>query len=397
MVGRETRVNLLIGTNHGLSHFYQLCLPPLFLSWHSAFDVSFAELGLSVALMLFFTGALQTPMGALVDRYGARPFLIIGSLLMSGSMLCMALATQYWQILLLATLSGVGNSVIHPADYAILSGSIRKQAIGRSFALHSLSGNVGYAAAPAFMTAMIAAAGWRGAVAVAGLIGLGAVVSIVLQTRILADQARKQEGGMTARDLFTSRTLWLFFGFYMLSAMAISGMQTWLITVLNQVNGFELAIGSTALTVLLVGNSAGTMLGGWAADRFTGALMGFTVGQTVATAALLMVAALVPLSPLPMMAVLCAAGIAMGASRTPRDVMLKEASPPGQIGKVFGFVSSGLPFGSATTPLPFGFLMDGGHPALVLPLAAALLLGSLLFMGTARVSATHEAAAQPAE
>jgi len=31
-------------------------------------------------------------------------------------------ATAYWQVVGLALLSGVGNSVIHPADYAILSG-----------------------------------------------------------------------------------------------------------------------------------------------------------------------------------------------------------------------------------------------------------------------------------
>jgi hypothetical protein len=31
------------------------------------------------------------------------------------------------------------------------------------------------------------------------------------------------------------------------------------------------------------------------------------------------------------------AGLLTGASRTPRDVMVKDAAPPGQIGKVFGF------------------------------------------------------------
>ena len=88
-------------------------------------------------------------------------------------------------------------------------------------------------------------------------------------------------------------------------------------------------------------------------------------------------------------AVMMAGGLAMGASRTPRDVMLKDASPPGQIGKVFGFVSSGLPLGQAVTPVPFGFLIDRGHPELVLILAAALLMLSLMCMGTARASAKH--------
>ena len=39
-----------------------------------------------------------------------------------------------------------------------------------------------------------------------------------------------------------------------------------------------------------------------------------------------------------------------GASRTPRDVMVKDAAPPGQIGKVFGFVSSGMSLGGAIMP-----------------------------------------------
>ena len=35
---------------------------------------------------------------------------------MSLSMAAMGFATSFWQILAPATLSGVGNSVIHPAD-----------------------------------------------------------------------------------------------------------------------------------------------------------------------------------------------------------------------------------------------------------------------------------------
>ncbi len=77
-------------------------------------------------------------------------------------------------------------------------------------------------------------------------------------------------------------------------------------------------------------------------------------------------------------------GLALGASRTPRDVMLKDAAPPGQIGKVFGFVSSGLPLGGAITPVPLGFVIDMGYPQLVLPVVAALLALSLLCAGRHR-------------
>ena len=129
-LGRSTRVNLLIGNGHFLSHFYVLCLPPLFLAWQSAFGVSFAELGLTVALMSGTTAILQTPVGFLVDRYGSRPFLVGGALLMSLSIAAMGLAASFWQILALATLSGIGNSVIHPADYAICRAQSTRTAWG---------------------------------------------------------------------------------------------------------------------------------------------------------------------------------------------------------------------------------------------------------------------------
>src|SRR3954454_17670372 len=127
MISRTTRVNLLIGTGHFLSHFYMLVLPPLFLVWQAEFKVSFAELGMTAALMSGITALLQTPVGFLVDRYGARPFLVGGTLLMSLSIAAMGLATAFWQIPLLAVLSGMGNSVVHPSDYAILSGSVDKE------------------------------------------------------------------------------------------------------------------------------------------------------------------------------------------------------------------------------------------------------------------------------
>ena len=96
-------------------------------------------------------------------------------------------------------------------------------------------------------------------------------------------------------------------------------------------------------------------------------------------------------------AALFAAGLLVGASRTPRDVMLKDASPPGQIGKVFGFVSAGLPLGGALAPVPFGYLMDHGRPDLVLVLVALVLLASLLCVGSARASAEGRALPAAAE
>jgi len=90
--GRDARIIALIGTGHFLSHFYMICLPPLFLVWRQEFNVSYATLGLAVSLMAGATALLQTPIGFWVDRWGARPFLIGGTLLMALSISAMAFA-----------------------------------------------------------------------------------------------------------------------------------------------------------------------------------------------------------------------------------------------------------------------------------------------------------------
>ena len=400
-ISRVWRVNMLIGTAHFLSHFYVLCLPPLFLAWKSAFDVSYSQLGLTVACMSATTAILQTPVGFLVDRYGARRFLIGGTLLMSLAITLMGFATAYWQLVLLAVCSGAGNAVIHPSDYAILSGSIPKERMGKSFAFHTFNGNVGFAVAPPIMAMLMIAFGWRTAAITVGLLGVPTVLAIILQSRILSDQVRPtgQDAGesLSGRQLITSRVMIGFFAFFMLSAMAGAGIQSWLITVLGLVHGTDPKVAASALTFYMVGGTAGVLVGGYFVDKPYISLVPFVAVLTFSAGSLMILADLVPMPDPMLIGTLFLAGICMGSSRTPRDMMVRDAAPPGQIGKVFGFVSAGLPFGQALTPVPFGFLIDHGRPELVLIFAAVLVMLSVLCAGTARSMATRHAAVVAAE
>jgi MFS family permease len=398
--GPDARVNTLIGSGHFLSHYYQLCLPPMFIAWQPAFGVSYAELGLAMALMSGTTAVVQAPIGFLVDRYGARRFLVGGTLLMTLSIAAMGLATAYWQIVLLAMVSGLGNSVIHPADYAILSGSVDRARIGRSFALHTFVGHVGFAAAPPVTAALMLLIGWRHTLLLIGLLGVPVVLAILWQSRILNEQRRPQrerEPGFLA-DLrqLVSRPILMFFGFFMVSSMAGAGIQSWLITVLHSTYGLTLESASSALTGYMIGTMSGVLLGGWVADR-TDRHLAFVVVLTVVGAGLLLWVDLVPMIQLATVAMLFVGGVTIGASRTPRDVMVKDAAPPGQIGKVFGFVSAGMSLGGAIMPVPYGMLIDAGRPDLVLVVVAGLWLVSLLFVGSARASFRREPIAVPAE
>ena len=50
-----------------------------------------------------------------------------------------------------------------------------------------------------------------------------------------------------------------------------------------------------------------------------------------------------------------------------RDMIVREVTPPGSFGKVFGFVTTGFNIGGVVSPLIFGALMDHGAPARDLP------------------------------
>jgi MFS family permease len=185
----------------------------------------------------------------------------------------------------------------------------------------------------------------------------------------------------------------LFFGFFLVSSMAGAGIQSWLITVLHQTHGLPLEAAATALTGYMIGTMSGVLLGGWVADR-TDRHLSFVVVLTVLGAAVMLFVNAVDLPQVATIAVLFAGGLMMGASRTPRDVMVKDAAPPGEIAKVFGFISTGMSLGGAIMPVVYGSLIDYGRPQLVLVVVAGLWLASLMFAGSARASG--RAVAMPA-
>jgi len=237
-------------------------------------------------------------------------------------------------------LSGVGSSVFHPADYAILGGSLDPARLGRAFAFHTFTGNIGFAAAPPATAALMLLLGWRGALMFVGLLGIPVVLAIIWQSRILIDQRHRSRGrtdtAMSGAGLLLSRSVLMFFAFFMVSSMAGAGIQSWLITILHQVHGLPIAAASSALTGYMVGQIGGVLAGGWVADR-TDRHLPFVVVLTIGAAALLLVVGVVSLAEAATIGVLFLCGLLTGASRTPRDVMVKDAAPPGQIGKVFGF------------------------------------------------------------
>ena len=66
----------------------------------------------------------------------------------------MGFSTSYAMLAIGAALAGLGNSVFHPADFAIINARVSPQRLGYAFSFHGVVGYLGYAVAPVFSVAI---------------------------------------------------------------------------------------------------------------------------------------------------------------------------------------------------------------------------------------------------
>lgn len=388
---RDLKVISLISAGHFFSHFYLLCLPPLFLFLQRDFGVSYVELGLAMTAYNLIGGVIQAPVGFLVDRFGARALLLAGFGLNAVAIGLIGFAESYWLLLILAVLAGIGNSVFHPADYAIMSGTVSEAKVGRAFGIHTFSGFFGGAVAPVTMGLLAAYWGWRPALIVAGALGLATLAAMAVNSGILGRAAPGNGKGdkhkaAPLNDSGTARRGWallmtpamlLFFALFCAITFTTSGIYAFTINGLIDLHGTPYTLANTALTGFLLASSFGVLLGGFLADRVGRHDLVASVALVVAAATILVPAFVAP-SPVVLVFVLSLSGLAFGTVQPARDMMVRAITPGTEMGKAFGFLSVGMSVGSSISPLVFGWFMDSGRPDAVFIAAAGFMIVTLL-------------------
>jgi FSR family fosmidomycin resistance protein-like MFS transporter len=355
----------LVGLAHGVSHFSQLLLPPLFPWLKDAFGVTYTQLGLLLTIFFVVSCAVQTASGFIVDRFGPRPVLFAGLTLIGLAALGYALSPNYAVMALCAAVAGVGNGVFHPVDYTLLNAKVHKSRLGHAYSVHGITGSLGWALAPALMVSVAVAFGWR-----AALLSGAAVAFVVLGVIIwhrdrlqlaMPKAAPKSAVGRSAEGAFDFLRLpavWMCFGFFLFYAGSLSVVQTYAAEAARQLHGVPLHLAAACLTVYMVCSAAGMVAGGFLAtdparcERIVG--IGFGIA-----AALALTLALGQLPALAVPVIFGAMGFAAGIAGPSRDLLVKRSTPEGATGRVYGVVYSGLDIGQALTPLLFGRLMDG--------------------------------------
>jgi len=373
---QDVKVIGLVSSAHFMSHFYQLVLPPLFPLLKGAFGVGYAELSIVMTLMYATSGLMQTPAGVVVDRLGPARVLIGGLGLYSVAVLLYGFAPNLWVLAALAVVAGLGNSVFHPADYAILSARVGATRLGRAYGVHNFGGSLGWAAAPITVLALTSVVGWRVGLSILGGLGLLLTLYLVVQAAALTTEHRTYAAGESAASkaqMFLSRTILVCFGYFALLAVATVALQAFLPSSLVSGFGISFEAANSALTGFLVGSALGMFAGGVIADWFGRHEFVVATGLSTTAVGCLAIGVLaLPVSVL--ILVIVVGGFAWGCTTPSRDMLVRSAAPAGAMGTVVGFVYSGLDFGSALTPPFLGFLLDHQHPRLIFVFTAGILL-----------------------
>ena len=365
---REIEVIALVGFGHSVSHFFHLLLPPLFPWLMKEFGLSFTEVGATTALFFIVSGVGQAVSGFIVDHLGARRVLFAGISLFAIAALTLGAANSYAMLLAAAAIAGLGNCVFHPVDFTLLNRNVSSDRLGHAFSSHGLCGNLGWALAPVFLSAIAVAHGWRAAAFSASGVALLALAILFLRRDALRDPAAAHSSTQTddAPSIFAflySPAVWMCFLFFLLTTQAFGALQNFAPSALQHLYDFSIAASASALTAFLLGGAGGIFVGGFLASGSDAHDRYIAIG--LASAALIAIALAFGVPAWGVLPLMAASGFSSGLAGPSRDMLVRRAATAqfGEraFGRVYGFVYSGLDLGLAIAPLAFGMLMDAGR------------------------------------
>ncbi|MBX9649206.1 MAG: MFS transporter [Xanthobacteraceae bacterium] len=351
-----------ISIAHWVSHFHLFVLPMLFPYLKAQLGVGYIELGFALTVFGLVSGLTQAPIGYLADHIGARKVLLIGLTVGGLALILLGLHLSYTSLILCAALLGLANSVYHPCDYAILSAHMDVRRMGRAFSIHTFAGFVGGAVAPAIMAALVATVGGLGALIVAGAVGpLVALLLIAVGIPDASSADRGSDGAAASKQNILTPAIIVLTIFFMLLGLSNAGINNFGVVALMTGYDVTFSAANIALTAFLGASAAGVLAGGYLADRTS------RHGQVAAAcfgvnAVIITIIATVSLPTAVLTAAMALAGFLGGVIAPSRDMLVRNAAPPGAAGRAFGIVSTGFNFSGILSPLLYGWIMDQSMP-----------------------------------
>ncbi|GLJ79293.1 MFS transporter [Microbacterium imperiale] len=142
------------------------------------FQADAATLSLFAVVQLAVYGGMQLPIGVLLDRYGSRPIMTVGMVLMAVGQLTMALSPSVGVAIVARMLLGAGDAAIFPAVLRLVATWFPAQRGPVMVQLTGIIGQAGQLVAIIPLSALLHATTWS--IAFGSIAGLGVLFAILV-------------------------------------------------------------------------------------------------------------------------------------------------------------------------------------------------------------------------
>ena len=158
------------------------------------FHISSAQLATFTMVQLFVYAAMQIPVGAMLDRVGAKKLLVTGVVLMTGGQFAFAFATTFGAGVAARVFVGMGDAMVFISLIQLVALWFPPARTAMVTQMTGVVGQVGAVAATAPLSAALHSFGWTRSFAAAAGVGilLGIVLVVVVRDSPYADHHRDE-------------------------------------------------------------------------------------------------------------------------------------------------------------------------------------------------------------
>jgi MFS transporter, FSR family, fosmidomycin resistance protein len=362
----------VLSTGHMFTDIAQGSIPALLPFLIADRHISIAAASALVLAATISSSVVQPLFGYMSDRVSLPWLMPLGPALGGLGVALVGFAPNYPLTFAAVLVSGLGVAAFHPegsrfANY--VSGARRASGMSR----FSVGGNIGFALGPVVVTPLLIAFGLHGTAFVLIPTWLMAAV-LVRELPRLKTFRRDVVGGRVQNG--EQNEAWgpfvLLAGVIALRSFVYFGMVTFIPLYYVQVLNTSKALGNAALTAMLLGGAAGTLMGGPLADRFG--------RRTVLVGSMILIPPLVVaflLSGPGLALVFAALAGAVTIATFAVTIVMGQEYLPGRLGVSAG-VTIGLSIGLGGVGAPLlGLLADSAGLRTVFETVAILPLGAL--------------------
>ncbi len=353
---------LHMGFNRGVRGAYAVFNVALF----QAFGWSRGFTAVVLFISVLVEGIAMPVAGSLVDRWGSRKTLVLGSLLLAGGLALSGMATSPWHLYLwfgVVTALGLGLMGMVPHVAIIARQFTRRR--GLAMGLAWAGGGLGLGVLPIVTQFLVDNGGWRSA-----YLGLGALafIFVVLPSGILMPRdkpaARKAveepasvAGEWTVREALLSTTFWLLF-----VSRVVASMGNQIITnhqVAHVVDiGYTAAFAASILGLMGIFSIVGRTLFGFLTDVLSHQVVYMLVQAVSSVGIVALVMADSTAYPMLLYAYAACYGLGQGSRALVLSAISADVFLGRDFGAIYGYFTLSIGVGGAVGALLGGVLHD---------------------------------------